>query len=331
MDIKFNNFNIKLCKGLQGIFKTKFNNTGLQRPFVGWYDPTFTADTSGNTPVGDVMIFYWNGLIDKYNPSGGPFNDYSLQSYLLALNNMLITVDKRVIVDLPVWDVSGNYGEQNLLIDWWEQIINNTKNHQNVIGYYLFDEPEVWGYFNSIPELTHSSALSFYQLAKQYTTKDIYSVFNDITLFNQKYGGQTPFWDVFMFDAYDFLEQSVLDTRCSANPVWCYTAGSQDERNYVEQRLLNWKTQVITPYNYNRVVFVMQGHGNVRQDPVTGATTTDPAYVFGMRTMTADEYNFIVNILKTQFNLEGVLAWSWFFANDTSRQRANTALLTYKN
>lgn len=134
-----------------------------------------------------------------------------------------------------------------------------------------------------------------------------------------------------MFDAYDFRTESVVNANCSVAPSWCFTVGSQQERNFIEQRILNWKTQVIVPYNYNRVVFVMQGHGETRQDPLTGVSTTSPNYVFGMRTMTTDEYNFIINILKTQFNLEGLLAWSWNNANNTSRQRANTALLTYKN
>jgi hypothetical protein len=333
MQLKFGSTKINLCQGVSKLFKVFRKNPNLS-PFIGWYDPGFSSDLQpdavGNIAAGDVAIYYWNGLIDRYNPSGGAFNDYSKASYLIALNNLLTTSKKRIIVDLPYWDVSGNYQSENILTSWWVDIINATKENPKVIGYYLFDEPEVWGYFNSIPELTHTTALSAYNLVKANTTKDVYSAFVDIALFS-KYSGLAPFWDVFMFDAYDFLTQAKLDENCPVNPVWCYTAGSQTERDYVEQRLLNWKTEVIIPNNISRVVFIMQGHGEVRQDPVTGVSSSEPQYVFGMRTMTELEYNFIINILKTQFNLEGLLAWSWFYANNLSRQRANKALLLFKN
>jgi hypothetical protein len=331
MKLKFGSNKIKLCQGISKLFRLYSKPTALL-PFIGWYDPGYTTqlqpDTAGNIAAGDVAIHYWNGLIDRYNPSGSQFNEYSKESYITALNNLLANSNKRVIVDLPYWDVSGTYTTN--LTSWWADIINATKNNPKVIGYYLFDEPEVWGYFNNIPELTHAQALSAYNLVKANTTKDAYSVFTDITLFN-KYSGLAPFWDVFMFDAYDFITQEKLDANCIVSPPWCYTAGSNTERDYVEQRLLNWKTQVIIPNNISRIVFVMQGHGEVRQDPVTGASSSEPQYVFGMRTMTELEYNFIINILKTQFNLEGLLAWSWFYANNLSRQRANKALLLFKN
>jgi hypothetical protein len=330
---------VTFCRGVNKLFKLISTSGDILKPvpeqetFIGWYDPGVTSDlqpdSSGNVAAGQVAVFYWNGLIDRYNPSGGAFNDYSKASYLTALNNYLAIANKKIIVDLPYWDVSGTYTVN--LTDWWADIINATKNNPKVIGYYLFDEPEVWGYFNSIPELTHTEAMRCYNIVKGNTTKDTYSVFTDVDLFNSKYGSETPFWDVFMFDAYDFLTQNVLDTRCNANPVWCYTAGSQDELDWVEARLLKWKTDVITPMNIERVVFVMQGHGETRQDPVTGVSTTDPSFVFGMRTMTNSEYTFIIDKLKANFNLEGLLAWSWFFANDASRERANTALLRFKN
>ena len=336
--------NVTVClKGLVAkIFDTVGKIVANDLPFIGWYNPGYAldlqADTAGNIAAGNRAIFYWNAVIDRYNPSGAQFNSYTEQSYIIALNNLLASTNKKVIIDLPYWNIFGTYNAEDKITSWWEGIINATKNNPKVIGYYLFDEAEVWGYNNNIPELTHTEALNAYNLAKSFTTKDLYSVFTDVTLFNQKYGldgnnqVRTPFWDVFMFDAYDFLEQSKLESNCSANSAWCFTAGSQQEKNFIEQRLLSWKTNVIIPNNISRVVFVMQGHGETRQNVLTGAVTSvNGVDVFGMRTITNDEYSFIVNILKTQFTLEGILAWSWFYGNNISRQRANTALLLLKN
>jgi len=346
MKIKLGSLNIKLCQGITRLFKVISKPTTLLQPFIGWYDPGYTndlqADTSGNIAAGDTAIFYWNGAIDRYNPSGEEFNVYSKESYITALNNILSTTSKNIIVQLPYWDVSGSFENANKLTSWWPDVINATKNNNKVIGYYLFDEPEVWGSASApnIPQLTHTEALSLYNVVKANTTKDAYAVFTDVQLFNFKpggneikYGGLTPFWDVFMFDAYDFLTQAELDIKCAAftGSPWCYTAGSTQERDYVKARLLRWKNEVINEYGYTRVVFVMQGHGDTRQDPVTGTSTTDPAFVFGMRTMTDNEYDFIIDTLKDEFNLEGLLVWSWVYANNVSRERANTALLKYKN
>jgi hypothetical protein len=298
----------------------------------GWYDGIHPIKDTPITSVGNTTLNYWNGVVDRFNPG---FQNLNLEGYLAAITEMLNKVNQDIIIELPYWDASGEYDELNSTLGWWSAIIDYVDSNPNVIGYYLFDEPEIWGEFgNTKPKLPHAQALSAYHLVKSKTKKDVYCVFADVMMFNQKYGGKTPFWDVFMFDFYYFRTREHIDRNCLEVNTWCFKAGSKDELAFIESQLRRWKGEVVDRYGYKRVMFVCQGHGQSVDLP-TGRRidlSSEDAnfYLFGMRDMTLVEYDWLIGKVNELFpKLEGIFMWDWIYSNNSLRIKGNTVLLDW--
>jgi hypothetical protein len=296
---------------------TTENNFTTKRRF-GWYGGREFQS------IGNTATTYWNTIIELWFPNWDN-GSFTKTNYITALNSYLNATTKEVIVQLPYWDVTGNFNPENNVTSWWTDIVNAVDDHPRVVGYKIFDEIELWGtpfIPFSIPELSHSTALANYNTVKSASNKDVYGVFHEANLFSQKYGGREPIVDVLMFDEYRFYTQTQLDTMKVSVPMFDYTVGSEQEKVIIRQLIGRWKP-VLEANGYRRYMYVGQGIG-LHTDP----SNTHP--YTGYRNMTPDDFALVKQILYEIYpDAEGYMLWDWTYANDTMKVNGNTALIDW--
>lgn len=271
---------------------------------IGWYSPNLKESS------GSISIEYWNGVVNKYSPRGrvDP-NDaslYTLEHYLASLKVYLDECEangKRAFVDIPigqVWDM--NDWEP---ASWLPRIVDGIDSHRAVAGYYMADEPEIWGYreANSYPVLEIDFMQSRYQSIKRLSSKPVLVVFADVPLLRERYGRvMNPagrFFDIFGFDYYPFLGQD--DVR------WDRISSKLEAMGTL------WQSSGSLP-----VFYAGQGCGDVNEDGKPN---------FGQRNPTSEELDEMLARVKGIFGEPAFyMLWSWQYADSYMRTLGNVHL-----
>jgi hypothetical protein len=195
----------------------------------GWYNGTPTSN-------GNVVLTYWNKIVNDYPSVGESHNDpkrYSKEHYVKAVKRFIDdhlkeNPNRKFIIDIPVAEVwwkgtrIAEDGFEEVIPDWktiqWIQyVISKLDSNPHIIGWYHTDEPEVWGYrevVNGNP-ISNAPIIPYYLLKQRYDSikliseKPVIAVFCDVPLFYKRYYTDIKtygaFFDVFGFDHYPFL------------------------------------------------------------------------------------------------------------------------------
>jgi len=271
---------------------------------TGWYSPDLKESS------GSISIEYWNGVVTKYSPRGrvDP-NDgtlFTLEHYLASLKVYLDACaanGKRAYVDIPigqVWDIHDWEPAS-----WLPRIVDGVDSHQAVAGYYMADEPEIWGYkeVNSYPLLEIGFLQSRYQSIKRLSSKPVVVIFAEIPLIRERYGSvmnpKDRFFDIFGFDFYPFLGQNAVR--------WDRISSKLEDMGTL------WKSSGSLP-----VLYVGQGCGDVNMDGNPN---------FGQRNPSSDELDEMLARVKGVFGEPDVyMLWSWHYADSYMRILGNVHL-----
>ena len=196
--------------------------------YYGWYDPN-------PTDKGTIALSYWNHIVNEYANIGSSPNDldrYTKEHYVQACKTYMdehsyFFPDRKFIIDIPIAEVyyegtktADDGYKENIPIwktsEWVEYVVNQLDKDDRVLGWYHADEPEVWGYrevingnvTNSNPSIEYTFLKERYEILKALSTKPVFAVFCDTTLFLNKYYDKIikygKFFDVFGFDYYPF-------------------------------------------------------------------------------------------------------------------------------
>ncbi len=160
--------------------------------------------------------------MNKYSPRGVvDVNDaalYTSAHYISSLNvylDRLAESGQRAFIELPigqVWNMTDWEPAR-----WTSQIVAAVHKHKACEGFYIGDEPEVWGYSsaNTFPVLTADFIKERYKAVKAITSKPVLVVFVDPPLMRNRYGSMLNpadrFFDIFGFDNYPFEKDRELN------------------------------------------------------------------------------------------------------------------------
>ena len=195
----------------------------------GWYNGTPTSN-------GNVVLTYWNKIVNDYPSVGENGNDpkrYSKEHYVKAVKRFIDdhlkeNPNRKFIIDIPVAEVwwkgtqIAEDGFEEVIPEWktikWIQyVISKLDSNPHIIGWYHADEPEVWGYrevvngnpISNAPIIPHKYLKERYDSIKLISEKPVISVFCDVPLFYKRYYTDIKtygaFFDIFGFDHYPFL------------------------------------------------------------------------------------------------------------------------------
>jgi hypothetical protein len=273
---------------------------------TGWYSPDLDISSGG------VFIEYWNGVVNKYSPRGivDP-NDaslYTAEHYITCLNLYLERLSesgRRAFIELPigqVWNMADWEPAR-----WTAQIVSAVHGQKACAGFYIGDEPEVWGYSsaNTFPVLTADFMKARYKTVKAITDKPVLAVFVDPPLMRDRYGTvlnpSDRFFDIFGFDNYPFEKDRELN--------W----------SRVNSKLLDMKA-LWDACGSPPLMYVGQGCGNVN---LSGQPN------FGQRNPSSEELDEMLGRVKGIFgNLDYYLLWSWQYADQYMHALGNVHLET---
>lgn len=277
---------------------------------TGWYD------ISPSSKSGNVAILYWNHAVNNYSPLGKVDKDdpsiYTLEHYIFSLQVALEKFyrhGKKLYVHLPFFQVYKTpEGNETILTEWWEPIVRHFATDPRVEGFYMADEPEVWGteWSSHKTPFPHSLAISKYAMIKSITMKPVLVVFCDTALYEKSYGGRQPFFDIFGFDFYPFMTQTEINRKGLG-----FTTGSGYEKKWILERVKDW-TSLIKRNRFPRVVYVGQGCG---ERDINGNLN------WGQRDMVIEDFSLVGQMLREHIPvpLEGYLLWSWERADKLAR------------
>lgn len=178
---------------------------------TGYYSPDL-RQTKG------IHVAYWNDIAVRYgNKNPNDAANFTLEAYLSACSDYLDHCSfhgSKSFIQLPinqVWSVTDWEPAE-----WLADIVNEFKDHPALAGWYLADEPEVWGYsepgpdgvpINANPKLSHSFLYKRYLRCKELAPHvPVLVVFCDLSLYDKAYSGKPAFYDIFGFDYYPFTD-----------------------------------------------------------------------------------------------------------------------------
>jgi hypothetical protein len=201
----------------------------MKTKLFGWYNGSPQS-------TGNVVLTYWNKVVNDYPSIGVDHNDprrYSKEHYIESLKRYISdqlnsNPQRKFIIDLPIAEVwwggtrIAEDGFEEVIpiwktLEWIEYIINELDSNPNIIGWYHTDEPEVWGYrevvngnpISNAPIVPYTLLKSRYDFIKTISDKPIIAVFCDVPLFYKRYytdiKDSGKFFDIFGFDHYPFL------------------------------------------------------------------------------------------------------------------------------
>lgn len=272
----------------------------------GWYSPDLELSS------GTVGIEYWNNIVNRYSPRGvvNP-NDVTIYTQEHYIASLMVYLDQcqakgvQLFVDLPigqVWDMS-NWEPAT----WTPAIVSAVHTHPALAGFYIGDEPEVWGYSsaNVYPILNAEFMSNRYKSIKAITEKPALVVFVDPPLIRNRYGSllnpKDRFFDIFGFDYYPFDQKKKLN--------WDRVAIRLEEMKTL------WEEVGEPP-----LMYVGQGCGNI---------TTEGQPNFGQRNPDSTELDEMLARVKGLFGtLDYYLLWSWQYADHYMRTLGNVHLET---
>jgi hypothetical protein len=254
------------------------------------------------------------GIVDKDD-----VGIYVLEHYIFSLQVALEKFNRRgkiVFIHLPFFQVyNAPDGSEIILTDWWETIVKHFNRDSRVAGFYIADEPEVWGseWSSHKTGFPHSQAVSLYTSLKKHTEKDILAVFCDIDLYRKAYADKPPFFDIFGFDFYPFSTQSEISRRGLG-----FLAKSKKEGLWIEEVVKKWAS-LIFEYKFKRVYYVGQGCG---ERSINGDKN------WTQRDMTLEDFGLLGGFLRKHLPvmLEGYILWSWDRADKVARHNGTVEL-----
>jgi hypothetical protein len=273
---------------------------------TGWYSPDLDASS------GSIFIEYWNGVVNKYSPRERvDVNDaslYTAEHYISSLGvylEKLSNSGRRAFVELPigqVWNMADWEPAR-----WTTQIVRAVHEHPACAGFYIGDEPEVWGYSsaNTFPVLTADFMKERYKAVRAVTDKPVLAVFVDPPLMRNRYGSmlneKDRFFDIFGFDNYPFEKDRELN--------W------QRVNSKLQDMKSLWDASGNPP-----LMYVGQGCGSVNVDEQPN---------FGQRNPSSDELDQMLGRVKGIFgDPDYYLLWSWQYADQYMRALGNVHLET---
>lgn len=265
---------------------------------TGYYSPDL-RQTKG------VHVAYWNDIAVRYgNKNPNDVANFTLEAFLSACSDYLYHCafhGSKSFIQLPinqVWSVTDWEPAT-----WLADIVSTFKDHPALAGWYLADEPEVWGYsepgpdgvpINANPKLTHSFLYDRYRKCKQLAPDvPVLVVFCDLALYDKAYSGKPPFYDIFGFDYYPFTDHKGHALRWDRFTEW-----RKRSRNHP-------------------VMYVAQGCGRS-----AGWTDENGEFKrFGQLDMTAGQFDeqYIRAVDEFGNQLKYYLLWDWHYADENMR------------
>lgn len=233
---------------------------------------------------------------------------YTADHYIASLKvylDRLAESGRRTFVELPIgqvwdmtdWEPSG----------WTRQIVTAVHEHPGCAGFYIGDEPEVWGYSsaNTFPVLTADFMKIRYDAVKAVTDKPVLVVFVDPPLMRNRYGSMLNpnerFFDIFGFDNYPFEKDRELS--------W----------SRVNSKLQDMKSLWDACGN-PPLMYVGQGCGIVNLEGQPN---------FGQRNPSSEELDEMLGRVKGIFgDPDYYLLWSWQYADSYMRALGNVHIET---
>ena len=296
---------------------------------TGYYDRvTNSADRKS------INICYFNHVV---NLQGGDPNDvskYTKENYTKELKSILRqNPDTMFFIHLPVFQVYNNPdGSPITLVDWWSHIYTYTHKEINVAGYYVADEPEIYGteYSDQSPypyELVLKWKRGWYDTLSKEEKTPLLAVFCDPDLLfkkkgilNTKYkyiGTSFDWWmysfgiDIFGFDLYPLQTQEHINKRGLG-----FTVGSDKEWEWIDAQFRKWILIMDEVKLAKRqTMYVGQGCGS--QD-----WAGEPNW--GQRDFTEEELRRVFELYKKHHGMPDYhILWSYSRCDITTALRSN--------
>jgi hypothetical protein len=281
---------------------------------IGWYSEIYPSHS-------EKSILYFNHVVNAFTPNADK-NDvriYTKENYIQCIKNLPVFekngVTERFFVHLPYFQVyTDQSGNDIVIFDWYKDIIDATYDLPQVCGYYIADEPEVWGteFTSTKTPFDQQMAMDAYSYCKERTNKPVLLVFCDRSLFLKSGMNKTinKICDILAFDFYPFMTQKQIDSKNLG-----FTAGDENERRWIKDEInkftkfyseLETKNQH-TPY----WGFVTQGCGEFDKNRIEN---------FGQRDFTSEDLNFLYTTVLRSFKEkpEYYFFWDKAYADDNA-------------
>jgi len=271
----------------------------------GWYDEL-------KPTKGMHSIAYWNHVVNEITPDANP-NDVSLytkKNYIKCLVKMLDASSGKFWIQLPYFQVYHNLNGQEIVIfeEYAYDIIRHFSHHDKVVGFYIADEPEIWGteYSDHKHKFDVEAGKRVFKHIKNTNHEKLgLMVFCDEFLLSTSNIARNLhlLTDVVGFDYYPFETQKQVDEKGRG-----YVIKTQFEYTKVRERI---GRICRTLYNFgvtsSRFMYVGQGTGDKTW---TGATT------FGQRDPSLEELNLVIGEFhKNDLLPRYYLFWSKSYSN----------------
>jgi len=272
-----------------------------------------------------VNICYYNHVV---NLNGGDPNDvtkYTKENYIARLREMMReNLDTLFFVHLPAFQVYDDpEGNPITLVDWWTDIYMGVHGEINLAGFYIADEPEIYGTeYSDQPPYPYFEALrwkvDWYEAMPEEYKFPLLAVFCDVTLLNRKKSyrldeemwvevSELKWWmgffqlDIFGMDFYPLQTQQQVNSRGLG-----FQIGTSKEWDWIESQFKSW----IPVFSYAairpkmvRTMYVGQGCG-------TRDWNGDPNW--GQRNCTAQELRQVFELYKKHLGMPDYhVLWSF--------------------
>ena len=273
---------------------------------IGYYSPDLKV-TKG------THVAYWNDIAVRYGSKDpNDASNFTKEAFIKACGDYLYHCQlhgSSSFIQLPinqVWSITDWEPAT-----WHSDIVSQFKDHPALAGWYIADEPEVWGYsepspdgvpINVNPPLTHHFLHSRYLKCKDLAPHvPVLVVFCDLALYDKSYAGKPAFYDIFGFDYYAFTDH----------------AGHALQWG----RFTEWRKRA----HNHPVMFVAQGCGH----SAGWTDETGEFRRFGQLDMTVEQFDeqYIRAVDEFGNQLKYYLLWDWHYADENMRDLGKEHLL----
>lgn len=254
---------------------------------IGWYSETQPS-------ILEKSVLYFNHVVNYFTPNADK-NDvriYTKENYIQCLKNLPLSpnneINERFFVHLPYFQVFPDQdGNEIVIFDWYKDIVDATFDLPQVYGYYIADEPEVWGsgYTSTNTAFDQKKAKQAFSYIKSKCDKPVMLVFCDQQLFFKTKLNKNinKICDVLAFDFYPFMTREQIKSKNLA-----FEPGSVEERRWLEKEVVGfaklYENLKLKNQNTPYYGFVTQGCGEFDQNGEPN---------FGQRDFTAEELDFL--------------------------------------
>ncbi len=272
----------------------------------GWYDEL-------KPTKGMHSIAYWNHVVNNFTPNADP-NDvglYTKDNYITCLVKMLDESSGRFWIQLPYFQVYPDQKGNEMVIfeEYAYDIIKKLSFHPNVVGFYLADEPEIWGseYSSHKVRFDIEAGKRVFKHIKKYNAEKLaLMVFCDELLLSKSNISRNLhlLTDIVGFDHYPFETQEQVDNKGKG-----YVIKTEFEYIKIRERIQRICRSIENiGWSADRFMYVGQGAGSLTW---TGTPT------FGQRDPSEKELDMVIK----EFCRNGLcpryyLFWSKTYSNE---------------